>query len=215
MRPSRDTSPAFFSGNPALELLLRSRRYAEELGVDVWAFAVEIQMLQSAGLSTSDLRWLVCKGCLDHACECSRPEEDDRQFVSASKLVLTDRSCFTLTEHGVRVSESRSPGPGEWTDTTNGQRERVPRWDATLKELWLGRTLVKQFKVPAQSQELLLAAFEEEGWPPHIDDPLPPAAKIDPKKRLHDAIRRLNGNQRRLRFSGAGDGRGVRWRLLT
>jgi hypothetical protein len=215
MRPSPDVSPVSFSDSPAFKLLARSRRYAEELGVDAWAFAVELQSLQSVGLATSDLRWLVSKGCLDHARECSQPEKDERQFVAAGKLVFTARSCFTLTDRGVCAAESRPHDPGKCPARKNEHNGRVPRWDGTLKELWLGRTLIKQFKVPARSQELLLAAFEEEGWPPHIDDPLPPVAKSDPKKRLHDAIRRLNGNQRRLLFSGAGDGRGVRWRLLT
>jgi hypothetical protein len=60
---------------------------------------------------------------------------------------------------------------------------------------------------------LILAVFEEEGWPRRIDDPLPPGHGINPKVRLHESIARLNRNQvnRTIRFGGDGYGRGVRW----
>ncbi len=59
----------------------------------------------------------------------------------------------------------------------------------------------------------MLSAFEEEGWPPTIDDPLPPVAGMDAKRRLHDTINRLNRNQkhRLIRFGGNGRGRAVCW----
>ena len=66
-------------------------------------------------------------------------------------------------------------------------------------------------------QVLILAAFEEEGWPDRIDDPLPPLRDINPKCRLHDTIKWLNRNQeiRLLQFSGDGKGQGVRWKILV
>ena len=56
-------------------------------------------------------------------------------------------------------------------------------------------------------------AFEEESWPPRIDDPLPPSPNIDSKKRLHDTIKSLNRHQKQrcIRFMGDGRGTGVRW----
>ncbi len=77
----------------------------------------------------------------------------------------------------------------------------------------LGDMVVKHFRVPAQIQQLILSAFEEEAWPEHIDDPLPGHGDIDPRARLHDAIHRLNGHQthRLLRFKGNGNGTGVCW----
>jgi hypothetical protein len=75
--------------------------------------------------------------------------------------------------------------------------------------------LVKQFRLPALNQELILAAFEEEAWPPHIDDPLPNALGQDPKQRLHDTIKRLNRHQvnRLIRFRSDGTGSGIIWEL--
>lgn len=49
-----------------------------------------------------------------------------------------------------------------------------------------------EFRRPAINQELLLAALEEEGWPTRIDEPLSRTPDIDPKVRIHDAIKALN-----------------------
>jgi hypothetical protein len=70
--------------------------------------------------------------------------------------------------------------------------------------------------VPAANQERVLAAFEEEGWPVHIDDPLPPSPDQDSKRRLHDTINSLNRNQKcpLIRFVGDGTGQGVRWEFV-
>jgi hypothetical protein len=84
------------------------------------------------------------------------------------------------------------------------------------QELRLGELVVKQFKVPAANQERVLAAFQEEGWPRRIDDPLPPSPDLDPKRRLHETISSLNRNLLRpwIRFHGDGTGQGVRWCLM-
>jgi hypothetical protein len=81
----------------------------------------------------------------------------------------------------------------------------------------LGYVVVKQYKVPAANQERVLAAFEEEGWPVHVDDPLPPSGELDPKRRLHDTINSLNRNQKSglIRFLGDGSGEGIRWELVA
>jgi hypothetical protein len=72
---------------------------------------------------------------------------------------------------------------------------------------------VKRFQVPAASQEAILAAFEEEGWPAEIDDPLPPRPGADPVARLHEAVRGLNRAQveAALRFRCVRNGQGVSW----
>ena len=89
----------------------------------------------------------------------------------------------------------------------------VPRWDFQLRELTIRGELVKRFKNPAPCQELVLAAFEEEGWPPRIDDPLSGGDSSDDEQRLHDVVRNLNRNQARgrIHFSRDGKGQGVRW----
>ena len=95
----------------------------------------------------------------------------------------------------------------------NPDRRLMPRWDAQRRTLFLGEVVVKAFRQPAPVQETILAAFEEEGWPEHIDDPLPPLPGLSPKDRLNHAIRNLNRamNDQIIRFRGDGRGTGLFW----
>lgn len=89
----------------------------------------------------------------------------------------------------------------------------LPRWDAERRELTYAGRIVKRYRCPAPRQIAILAAFEEEGWPYAIDDPLPPKPEIVIKDRLKDAVRQLNRNQlnRLIRFRGDGTGERVTW----
>jgi hypothetical protein len=92
-------------------------------------------------------------------------------------------------------------------------RPRTPHYDSAVRTLYFAGQVVKRFRRPSLVQELILAAFEEENWPTHIDDPLPPVSDANPKKRLSDAVFRLNGRQvnRLIRFESNGEGSGVIW----
>ncbi len=92
-----------------------------------------------------------------------------------------------------------------------------PTWEPRSRELRVGEFLVKKFRVPAGNQELVLSAFQEEGWPAYIDDPLPMKPEIVPKRRLHNVITRLNGSQLAsiLRFHGNGTGEGIGWQVQS
>ena len=83
--------------------------------------------------------------------------------------------------------------------------------------LYFAGRIVKRFPRAARNQEIVLCAFEEEGWPYRIDDPLPPSGNVDPKRRLHDTIKWLNRDHEAqvLAFMGDGTGEGVRWRSLV
>jgi hypothetical protein len=91
----------------------------------------------------------------------------------------------------------------------------TPQWDPATRVLRVGRRIVKQFRVPSPNQEKVLVVFQEEGWPPRIDDPLTPVPDGCPKDRLRDTIRYLNKGQenRLIRFRGDGTGEGVVWEL--
>ena len=77
----------------------------------------------------------------------------------------------------------------------------------------VGDLIVKQYRLRSASQEAVLDAFEEEGWPCRIYDPLPPRGDACPKQRLHWTINRLNGHQENhlVRFFGDGTGEMVCW----
>lgn len=102
------------------------------------------------------------------------------------------------------------------TDTTNSSEPIKPRWDATARELWYGDLLVKRFRVPAECQCRILNAFEEDGWPRCIDDPLPCKDGDDRWRRLKKAIHMLNESQTNpvVKFHGNGTGDGICWEYI-
>jgi hypothetical protein len=91
-----------------------------------------------------------------------------------------------------------------------------PQWDNEYRTLRVGQYVIKEYHVPCLSQEAILVAFQEEGWPHRIYDPLPPEGDIDPKSRLHDTIKRLNRHHKHqiIRFRGDGTGEGVCWEYV-
>jgi hypothetical protein len=201
---------------PALRLLKAARAYAEAEGRCLWDFAVEIDSLRSAGLSSSDLRLLTCRGLVEHAAETAGHGKEDRVFRGHGLLTFTRRTCFILTDAGAAVATGLDLGGPPRVPLPPARASLLPRWHGGRRELWLGEALVKRFRVPADNQELILAAFEEEAWPPRLDDPLPPKGDLNPKRRLAEAIHRLNGCQRQplLHFFGDGHGSGICWEVV-
>jgi hypothetical protein len=214
-------------------MLLDAHNYAEDLDCDAWDFAVELPSLRQLGLTNNDCRWLVGRGVVTYACETTLDGEPKRSFQYPKSLLFTNGTSFVLSDEGVdfarqalRDAEELGESQGLATarsdglrlSTTNGVPNAVkPTWDPDRQQLRVGDRIVKEFKVPAPNQETILAAFEEEQWPPRIDDPLTPVAEQDPKRRLHDTINSLNRNQKRplVRFFGDGSGQGVRWELTV
>lgn len=228
-------------GRAGLEMLLEARHFADDLDRDIWDFALEIETLRRRGLTHSDLRWLVCKGFLEQSSEIFPGSGQERCFHRGGALTFTETSCFVITDEGVELLRGIFPaapapliGVDPVTLSPNGFRNSEgspfhvvspgrppsteplqPCWDRDRQELRVGRCVVKRFKVPAPNQEVVLAVFDEEGWPVRIDDPLPPRPDLDAKRRLHDTINSLNRNQKTplIRFLGDGTGQGVRWQL--
>lgn len=205
-----------------LVLLREASEYAKDLSCDPWDFAVEIACLRAVGLNNSDLRWLVRKGYVRHAEETTVAGQHKRRFRPCGELTFTARTCFVPTESGVQVGRRSSPSTVVEPLPVSGARMRIvhgvhaiarPHWDPTKRELRVGGVLVKRFRVPAPNQELVLSAFEEERWPPRIDDPLPPNGEVSPKQRLRTTIHCLNRNMKRpvIRFQGDGTGKGICW----
>jgi len=205
--------------------LLRALDYASVLNTSIWDFAVELSWFRRLKLSNTDLRWLVRAGFVTYAVEIPSLSGTERSFRHPVELRFEKDTCFVLTEKGAATARSicecgLNGGPAG----LSSGRERplsldapgkplVPKWDRLRQELKIGTVLVKRFKVPAASQEAILEAFEEEAWPPRIDDPLSPRNDQLPKRRLQETIRSLNRNQKRplIHFLGDGSGQGVLW----
>ena len=216
----------------ALAHLYEAHEYARETGRDAWDFAVEIHVLAALGASANVFRWLVCKGYADHAREITLDGDPGRSFRPEGGLSFGKRTCFVLTEEGVAYARSALKQAAAPDAAASPARSRngtgdpvldgragalIPHWDAGLRELRLGDHVVKRFRRLSPNQERILAVFEEEGWPPRIDDPLPRHPDGESKRRLHDTIKGLNHKQQQplIHFLGDGTGEGVSWALTA
>jgi len=213
-----------------LDLLLEAYHYAHDADRSAWDFALGLAPLRAAGLGCSELRWLVCKGYVEHKREITDGADSGRAFCDGPPLILQRRSQFVLTDAGVDFAaahlnhQTASLPALSPSSSLNGSPPitadvpaALPHWDAELRELCVDGRLVKRFRVPSPNQERVLSAFQEEGWPARIDDPLPPDGDYAPKHRLRDTIKSLNRHQVHslLRITGDGTGEGIRWHPTT
>jgi len=139
------------------------------------------------------------------------------QCGAADYLVKGEVDESTLPRALRRAIERHSrAGAFKQSGNTGHGSAGQPCWDAQLRELRLGRVLVKQFRQPSANQERILSAFQEEGWPPRIDDPLPPDPEHDPKQRLRTTLKSLNRSQQQalIRFRSDGTGQGILWTMV-
>ena len=97
----------------------------------------------------------------------------------------------------------------------DGVANELPTWKSDLRELTFRGRVVKRYRVPSGNQELILATFQELGWPRCIDDPLPPNGELDPKLRLQATIKSLNRSHlvQMLSFHGNGTGMQIYWKV--
>jgi hypothetical protein len=160
-------------------------------------------------VNTNDLRWLLESGYV----RTIAPHTVTNGSPPTSNGRITPSSAFVLTSAGFAMA--REIAASEGTAAPEPDRDRDgPVWNAERREFCFNGELVKRFRQPAPAQEMILAAFEEEGWPAHIDDPLPPQDESVPSERLRITIRNLNRRQVHalIRFESDGRGEGVCWR---
>jgi hypothetical protein len=149
---------------------------------------------------------------------------DIDNLQAGARRSITPSAAHSLPPAGPHCAGLRPRPPAEVGDEpceaevypVAAQRPVKPHYDARRRVLLVDDRVVKRFRVPARNQELILIAFEEEGWPERIDDPLPTSPAIAPKRRLHDAINSLNRNQQNhlIRFHGNGNGMGIYWERI-
>ncbi len=209
----------------AFQLLLACYNYAHDAKRDAWQLAVEIDELRQRGLALSDLRWLVAKEFAEHRRELTVPGDPDRSFRPLLPTEFPGTTAVALTQSGATalsmlLSEEKRAvqKPSEPLLPENPQEPMVaaackPVWDGSRRELRFEDQVVKRFRVPALNQETILQAFQEDGWPHCVDDPLPPNKDSDAKGRLLATIKSLNRNQLSplILFHGNGNGFQIYW----
>lgn len=219
-RSRKEKRPQFCLPN----LLIEAWQYAEVLGSDPWEFAVELPALLSAGATINQLRAIACGGLVNYRREVTQNSAESRQFEALNNLAFPPGTCFVLR---VPPSESLAGSPRAmprfgWAEMARSNAQPAlkvaqrPRWDPASRTLYVGARIVKRYRVPAVLQERILNAFQEEGWPTHVYDPLSPNGDKSTKRRLHDTIKALNRHHRcrLIRFIGNGNGEAVGWAFV-
>jgi hypothetical protein len=96
----------------AIVRLAEAYDYARDMQCDLWDFAVEIDALTDIGLSVDDLRWLVAGGYVRHGQEATRRSDAARNFRPARDFNFTKKTCFVLTDAGLRLTAMAPVGSG-------------------------------------------------------------------------------------------------------
>jgi hypothetical protein len=218
-RTRRHTNPPAAIGDglrEALRVLHQAYAHSRAFHCDPWDFAVEWAGLRPLGMTSTDVRWLVRHGFIEHAVEIVRDRGGRREFRRLGPTVVLEGTALVLTDTGAAFTCKHLAAEERLGAGSIGARRLKPAWDRERRELVVGGQLVKRFRVPAASQERILDAFEEEGWPQRIDDPLPHTNNLVPRARLHDAIKNLNRHHvhRLIVFQGDGRGVGICWKRI-
>ena len=91
----------------AMKLLHQAYAYGKDVELPIWDFAVEIQRLRDAGVTNSDLRWLLLKGYVEHACETTFRGDENRSFRPQGPIIVNEQTGFIITERGRAFTGSR------------------------------------------------------------------------------------------------------------
>jgi hypothetical protein len=203
----------------ALGVLLEGYDYARDLQASPWEFAVERTALLADGCTSNALHWLALRGYVEQARVAARKPRRARADRAAP-----DGALLVLTDEGAAVARAADPlTPSLAVLAAPSPRGRaaereLPVWDTVRGELHFAGRLVRRFRNTASQQRAVLDAFQQEGWPERLPDPLarPAGLCVNRKQRLHDVIKNLNRRHgaRRLRFYGTDCGRAVGWRRL-
>jgi hypothetical protein len=176
------------------------------------------------GIADDFFLWMLYQAHVELYLPCSGRGQAANEYRPSQSVRLTDDVAFFLTEAGeifageflghVFDPEDQQPCDVAWAWIQLGAW--MPRYDWDNRVFTWGRQVIKQFRQPAERQEVVLLTAEELGWPLWFDDPLPRVRGRNPKKRLHDTIQDLNRRQQRaiVQFKGDGTGTRVGWELF-
>jgi hypothetical protein len=187
--------------------------------------ALDFDTLQQAGLGNA-IRCLMCQGYVCHS-DSGQQQHSAKPGVAKKNCQFDAQSRFLITPagrdfarhlHESLMSELNSDACAPLHSCLGHQQIPSPHFgrpsfDVNRRELRVGNASISSFRRSAHNQITVLSAFELEGWPQRIDDPLPWDPNIDHAQRLHITVYRLNCHQHPpvLRFLSDGTGNGIRW----
>jgi hypothetical protein len=170
--------------------------------------ALEPQFLHDKGVTDVQLGALIGAGYVETRAKPGGPEGRSPAAPPEGGPPGPAGACVVLTPAGMVLAAGllgTAPGPRE-----------TPRYDRFKRAFSFQGVVVKQFKRKAPNQETILLAFEEQGWPEEIDNPLPPDEFTAPAVQLHDTLKSLTNDQDpcTLGFLMTSGGTRVRWQVI-
>ena len=127
------------------------------------------------------------------------PIKHDWAFADLMRKLHNELSDELLDNQAAASTQLALPAPERMT----------PTWDRENYHLSFMGELARNVSPRARNVIRVLDAFQEEGWPDRIYDPV-----HDDKTRIHYTIASLNEGLRKLRFHADGTGERIRWAPL-
>ncbi len=188
----------------ALSLLLGAYHNNEAAGSESWDQALSMSALEQAGVNSSDLRWLIGRGLVEHAVDAPGSQATSHVVRRPNRARFQSGAVFRLTAVGAKfvqqldLSTAESVRPASASRAAGSHRSVAspplrPRWDRDRCELRVGSALARRFLLEAADQVRILAAFEEARWPESIESPLG-LPSDGAAKRLRRAVDGLNNS---------------------
>jgi hypothetical protein len=149
----------------ALALLTRALECAQDAQANLWDFALEIGQLYAAGLTITDLRWMVVKEFVEHAAETSVHGDEHRSFTPSRGLTFLPTTCVVLTKKGAALAARANRPASHENPGANGKSPPLaslkPHWDAARRELALGDRMVKGSTCRREIRNWFCAPFKK------------------------------------------------------
>jgi hypothetical protein len=115
----------------------------------------------------------------------------------ARKLGIVDQTTYEWLLRAVGEDAPAAPRPDR------------PAWDGATGELRWKTQLIRGVRVLKRPSNIhvILTAFEREGWPDRINNPLPGG-----QQQLHQALLSLNEGLKKISFHATAGGRVITWK---
>jgi len=105
-------------------------------------------------------------------------------------------SLYALVQHLEKTSWAGIVAPRDPAAAEDEIPALGPKFDKGRRVLTVHGKLVRQFYRDAENQIPILKAFQEQNWPPWIENPLGRPKPTDARHRLSDAVADLNEDQK-------------------
>jgi hypothetical protein len=92
----------------------------------------------------------------------------------------------------------------------SAEKVSLPVWSRATAQLTYQGKVIRILNAKGKDIRLILDAFEEQGWPSRVDNPLPGGKD---SRKLRRAIENLNKFLTTLRFSADGAAAGILWHM--